>query len=88
MKKYVVTTVDVNPYFTPKQAELIRNLPFEDDVFDNKNGDAFFPSDDIDLSKLEVFKRGSLEECKEYFSKNIDVNEQFNGLFEIREDAG
>lgn len=86
MEKYVVTTVDVNPCFTPEQAELVGGLPFKDDVFNKKNGDTFFPSDDIDLSKLEVFKRGSLAECRDYFSENIDTKALLKDLFEIRED--
>lgn len=86
MKKYVVTTVDVNPCFTPAQAELVNTLPFKDDVFDNKNGDTFFPSDDIELSKLEVIKRGSIAECQDYFSENIEIKPLLKGLFEIRED--
>lgn len=84
MTKYVVTTVERDSPVTIKQTELIQSLPFEEDVFDNENGDTFFSSDDFEFSQLEVFKRGSYADCQQYIDSEID--EEIKPLFEIREE--
>ncbi len=63
------------------EAELITELPIDENMFNR------FPfdhpmNDDLERSKIEVYKIGSEEECQHYID---EINERIRYLFKVEE---
>ena len=77
MTRYFVRTVQVEPTVTLDEMELMENLPFDNDMIENR-----FPFDGLDLerNKLEVYKIGSKVECEEYIKS---TDQKIRDLFKV-----
>lgn len=72
MAEYYVTTIEVEPILTVEQKELILKLPIDETI---KNR---FPFDDVERSKVEIFKIGTEEECQNYID---EINDRIKHYF-------
>lgn len=76
MTKYYVATKELELLLTLKQKELMQQLPIDTGI---KNK---FPFDDLDRSKVELYKVGTYTECQTYID---EMDELIKGLFDVYE---
>ena len=71
MIKYYVATKESEPCLIPRQQELMQQLAIDTGI---KNR---FPFDDLDRSKVELYKVGTYTECQTYIDEMDELIKGF-----------
>lgn len=74
MSDFYVTKKDVEPVVSVQEKELIQALPADKEI-ENR-----FPFDDPYRNKIEVFKVGTQDECKQFIDR---MNDKIISFFKV-----